>query len=211
MRKVVAGLALLGLLVLGTVSVLAEGYSWLDHALPFDFLFGNHIDTHQQSLVAEGDLLEGFFYIRLTGDSTADGVPIAKHADCNKVEDQCTVGWILNGIPIQAMYLGHESGSHPEWYIDPAYLPRRPGYTHFHWLGKPEHPSGTHEGTTDQTDGSKEGMSDHTGGLQEGQMYDGYLLKLTAVDTFFFEHHGGFLVTPGIDKVTHANIVTTLD
>ena len=121
------------------------------------------------------------------------------------------MGWVLNGIPIQATYLGHESGSHPEWYIKKADLPRQPGYSHFHWLGKPDHPSGTHESTTDHTDGSKESRPDHTGGLQEGQIYDGYLLKLTAVDTFYFEHHGGYLVRPGIDEVTHANIKTTLD
>ena len=70
----------------------------------------------QQSKVAGRGKLEGFFYIRFTGDVTADGVPIAKHADCNKVSDQCIVGWILDGIPIQATYLGHEMGSHPEWY-----------------------------------------------------------------------------------------------
>jgi hypothetical protein len=80
-------------------------------------------------------------------------------------------------------------GSHPEWYIDPADLPPQPGYSHFHWLNE----------------------SPHAGGLVIGQTYDGYLLKLTARDTFSFEHHGGFLVTPGIDEVTHANVVTELD
>ena len=208
MRKVIAGLTLLSLLALGTVSVLAEGYGWRDHAAPFDFLFGNHLDTHQQSKVANKGKLEGFFYIRFTGDLTADGVPIAKHADCNKVGDECTVGWILDGIPIQATYLGHEMGSHPQWYIDPAELPRQPGYSHFHWLGQPEHPGGSGGGMSGHSGESDGGMSGHTGGLVKGQVYDGYLLKLTARDTFFFEHHGGFYVTPGIDEATHANIVT---
>lgn len=200
MRKIIAGLALVALLALGTTSALAEGYGWRDHAAPWNFLFGNHIDTHQQSQIVGQGKLKGFFYIRFTGDVTAEGVPIAKHADCNKVDEDCTVGWILDGIPVRATYLGHEMGSHPTWYVDPALLPPQPGYSHFHWLGKPEHPGGSHEG-----------MSDHTGGLQEGQTYDGYLLKLTARDTFFFEHHGGFLVTPGIDEWTHANVVTELD
>ena len=195
MRKVIAGLTSVALLVLGTVSVLAEGYGWRDHAPPLDFLFDNHIDTHQQSKVAGKGKLEGFFYIRFTGDSTEDGTPIAKHADCNKVSDQCTVGWILDGIPMQATYLGHEKGSHPEWYIDPADLPPQPGYSHFHWLGKPDHP----------------GKPEPAGELVKGETYQGYLLKLTARDTFFFEHHGGFLVTPGIDEVTHANIVLDSD
>jgi hypothetical protein len=188
MRKVLAGLTLLTLLTMGSVSVLAEGYGWNNHASPFDFLFGNHIDTHQQSLVAQGGKLEGFFYVRLTGDLTLDGVPVAEHANCNQVPDECTVGWMLNGIPMQARYLGHEHGEHPRWYIDPADLPPQPGYSHFHWLDE----------------------SAHAGGLIEGQTYHGYLLKLTARNTFFFEHHGGFLVTPGIDQATHANIVTEL-
>jgi hypothetical protein len=135
-------------------------------------------------------------------------VPIAKHADCNKVGQECTVGWILDGIPIQATYLGHEEGSHPQWYIDPAALPQQPGYSHFHWLGQPEHPGGSHGGMSGHSADSSGGMSGHSGGLQVGQVYDGYLLKLTARDTFFFEHHGGFLVTPGIDVATHANVVT---
>jgi hypothetical protein len=188
MRKVTIGLTLLVLFLLPTGTVLAEGYRWRDHARPFDFLFGNHIDTHHQSKIAGGGKLEGFFYIRFTGDTTAEGVPIAKHADCNQVPDECTVGWILDGIPVQATYLGHEHGQHPQWYIDSADLPAQQGYTHFHWLDE----------------------SAHAGGLTVGDTYDGYLLKLTARDTFFFEHHGGFLVTPGIDEATHANIVTAL-
>jgi hypothetical protein len=65
-------------------------------------------------------------------------------------------------------------------------MPNQPGFTHFHWLGQPE----------------------HAGGLVTGQTYDGYLLKLTATEAFFFDHHGGFEVTPGIDYETHANVVT---
>jgi hypothetical protein len=47
--------------------------------------------------------------------------------------------------------------------------------------------------------------------LTVGAEYPGVLLKLTARETFFFEHHGGFLVTPGIDYETHANVVTDCD
>ena len=41
-----------------------------------------------------------------------------------------------------------------------------------------------------------------------GETFAGYLLKLTAVDTFWFDHHGLFPVTPGIDFETHANLYT---
>jgi hypothetical protein len=187
MRKVITGFTLLALFLFGTGTVLAEGYRWRDHVSPFDFLFGNHIDVHQQSLIEDGKLV-GFLYIRFTGDFTEDGDPEARHADCANVPDECTMGWILDGILMQATYLGHDPGEHPQWYVDPDDLPAQQGYTHFHWR---EDPKGA-------------------GGLQEGMEYDGYLLKLTARDTFFFEHHDGFLVTPGIDEATHANIVSEL-
>ena len=189
MRKVATGLALLALIVFGTGFKSAQGYPWRDHARPFDFLFGNHIDTHQQSKIVGQDKLVGFLYIRFTGEYTPDGYPIAKHADCANVPGECTVGWILKGIPVEATYLGHEHGQHPQWELDDDDIPRRPGYTHFHWLNE----------------------SAHADGLVVGEEYDGYLLKLTARDTFFFEHHGGFLVTPGIDEATHANIVLDSD
>ena len=186
MRKISTGLVLLTMFLFATGFTPPEAYRWRDHAPPFDFMFGNHIDVHQQSQVTKGDKLEGFLYIKFTGEDTEDGYPIAEHANCEKAPDQCTVGWILDGIPIRATYRGHEGKGHPQWLVDPADLPPQPGYTHFHWLNE----------------------SAHAGGLTVGETYDGYLLKLTARDTFFFKHHGGFLVTPGIDEATHYNIVT---
>jgi hypothetical protein len=185
MKKVVVTLIFLTLTIFSVRSTLAKGYPWREHASPFDFLFGNHIDTHQQSKLVGKDQLKGFFYIKFTGNFQ-DGYPEATHADCTKVPDECTVGWTLHGVRIQAMLLENEPGQHPIWYVDSDDVPNQPGYTHFHWLGGPEH---AHD-------------------LTVGEVYDGYLLKLTAVDTFFFQHHGGFLVTPGIDDITHANIVT---
>jgi hypothetical protein len=45
--------------------------------------------------------------------------------------------------------------------------------------------------------------------IQLGQLYSGYLLKLTARATFYFNHHGGmFLVTPGVDTTSHANVTS---
>lgn len=92
-----------------------------------------------------------------------------------------TVGWGLKGIAMEATYCGHPEGEHPAWVIDPGDMPRQRGFTHFHWEGPHEN-------------------------LDVGESFDGYLLKLTAVDTFWFDHHGLFLVTPGIDFETHANV-----
>jgi hypothetical protein len=186
MKKFTTLGVVLTLLILGTQVVLAEGYPWRNHRAPFDFLFGNHFDTHQQSRWLDDGLLAGHFYIKFTGSNTPDGVPIATHGDCNKPTIDCTTGWMLNGISMMARYQGHGGGGHPTWCIDPDDLPAQPGYTHFHWLNE----------------------SDHAGDLTVGETYEGVLLKLTARETFFFEHHGGFLVTPGIDYETHANIVT---
>ncbi|MCA9896642.1 MAG: hypothetical protein H6654_04880 [Ardenticatenaceae bacterium] len=179
-------ISLFGLLVTG--SVFAAGYAWRDHAAPYNFLFGNHIDTHQQSKVLRNGQLNGFLYIVYTGEEM-DGVPAAMHGDCTMQPEACAVGWMLQGVPVQATLLDKPEGDHPQWCINKQDMPRQRGYSHFHWLGAPE----------------------HAGDLQIGEVYDGYLLKLTARATFFFEHHGGFLVTPGIDTETHANVVTNCE
>lgn len=185
MKKLIIPIVLLFTLTMVAVVSASTGYPWNDHAAPYDYLFGNHIDTHLQSQEIDKDKLQGFFYIQYTGNEV-DGAPEARHADCGAHDAECTVGWKLNGIAVQATLLEKSEGMHPQWCVDPADIPRAPGYSHFHW----------------------EGMPEHAGGLVEGAAYDGYLLKLTAIDRFFFEHHGGFLVTPGIDTETHANVVT---
>ena len=175
-KKAIIIVTFLTVSLLGVGSVLAHSYPWRDHASPFDFLFGNHIDMHQQSKILDNDELQGFFYIRFTGNFI-NGYPEAVHG-------QETVGWTLYGIPIKAKLV--DLSPHPAWCVDPADLPQQAGYTHFHWLGSPEHDDD----------------------LVIGNMYDGYLMKLTARDTFIFE---GFVVTRGIDTYSHNNIVTDCD
>jgi hypothetical protein len=166
-----------------------RSYPWLNHAYPFDFLFENHIDTHQQTKLLKNRRLLGFFYIKYTGNITPEGYPEAKHGNCNETPDECKVGWVLHGIPVRATLVEKQEGQHPTWCVDPRLVPREKGFTHFHWLGQPE----------------------HAGDLTVGKEYDGYLLKLVAKERFFFDHHGGFFVNPGIDYETHANIVTDCD
>ena len=60
-----------------TLAASAQGL----HDAPYDFLFGNHIDTHQRTLlrVRSGDpvSLFGFFYIIFTGATDpVSGLPI---------------------------------------------------------------------------------------------------------------------------------------
>lgn len=95
-----------------------------------------------------------------------------------------TVGWLLQGVPISATLVA--KNGNPVWCVDPADLPAESGYSHFRWIGDPEEASD----------------------LVVGLDYDGFLLKLTARDAFFFEPRGGFVVEPGIDDYSHDNIVT---
>ena len=163
--------------VIVAFNVYAAGLPWDDHGKPFDFEFGNHFDTHQQSKVNGGKAkLVGSFYIRYVGGNTG-GLLNAQHGTE-------TVGWVLDGLPAYEAKVIDVSGLHPVWCLDPDDIPRSPGYTHFHWTGEPEFSSA----------------------LGVGDVKDGYLLKLTAIDSFFFEH-GDFPITPGIDYDSHYNIV----
>lgn len=107
------------------------------HAAPFDFLFGNHIDTHQQlkmTVTAGGEpvSLTGFFYVIFTDDQgaslgidPASGLPIARHPRGLVLEDDgvtvkhdeacgispyivCKVGWRMRGLPGAAKFISHE-------------------------------------------------------------------------------------------------------
>ena len=165
----------------------ANGLSWRDHQAPYDFTFGNHIDTHQQAKVVHGDELRGVLYVEFTGEYTDDGYPIAKHTDCNDSLADCTVGWRWNGVPGSATFVYNEMGDHPLWLVDRDQIPQPGGYSHFHWLDAP----------TKAMD------------LVEGMTYEGYFLELRAKDTFAFKNGDDLvIVRPGIDLATHLNLVT---
>jgi hypothetical protein len=191
MRHVI-GTIVLAVAALATCgTAVAKGYPWRDHAAPYDFLFGNEIDTHQQTRVKADGALAGFLYVHYTGESTADGLPIARHEDCAMTT--CDVGWTVDGEPINAMFLYHVAHDHPVWLVDRADIPQPGAYGHFHWRGSAP---------------------------LVGESRDGYVLELRAVGRFCFIHHdtgtvgdgtcrsrGGVAVVPGIDLATHLNIV----
>lgn len=190
--SMLAGLAL-SLLAAGS-AVAADLYPWRNHAPPFGFLFGNEIDTHQQTRRGRDGSLFGFFYVRFTGVVTKDRYGVATHVDCNSVSD-CTVGWTLNGKPVNARFLYHVPTDHPVYLVARPDIPQPGAYAHFHW----------------------------TGSEPFGPSVPGYLLQLTAVDRFCFIHHGaeiatgdrtcrengGIAVDLGVDIATHMNVVTS--
>lgn len=189
MRAKVSIVAVFVVVATAATAAATESYPWRDHAEPFAYEFGNHIDSHQQSLV-KGSMLQGFFYITLSDQiDQVSGLPEATHGNCEDNPDGCTVGWVWHGKPVEATLIAHGGGQHPTWCIDPADMPRQPGYTHFHWTGEPA-----------------SAMD-----LATRVPMDGWLLRLTAVDAFFFTHHGGLAITPGIDYESHANVTTECD
>jgi hypothetical protein len=197
MKKLTMTLSTLALCLLGAGTALAAGYPWKNHARPYNFLFANDIDTHQQTRrTSSGDLF-GFFYVKFTGDVTSDGYRVASHVDCNTTPG-CTVGWKLNGKLAEATFLYHVMPDHPVWLVNRPDIPQPGAYAHFHWFGD-EHPV-------------------------PNEMKDGYLLELQAVDSFCFVHdaasvstgatcqdNGGVPVTHGLDIATHVNIVTSYE
>ncbi len=185
----------LSLWLAAPAAVVAAGYPWKNHAAPYDFVFGNDIDTHLQTRVKADGSLFGFFYVRFTGETTADGYAVAAHVDCNSAPG-CTVGWIVRGKAARASYLYRVSGDHPVWQVRRADIPQPGAYAHFHFLGA--FPTATNE------------------------RRDGFFLELQAVDSFCFTLHGvpvdaglscadngGVPVAPGVDIATHLNIVTS--
>ena len=178
------------------VAAATDLYPWRNHAAPFNFLFGNEIDIHQQTRQTQDRNLFGFFYIQFTGVVTKDLYRVATHVDCNAPSD-CTVGWTLNGRPVRAKFLYQVEPDHPVFLVNNrADIPQPGAFAHFHWL---------------------ESMPD------QGATADGYLLQLIAVDKFCFIHHGaegatgaktcrgngGVNVDLGTDIATHLNIVTS--
>jgi len=191
--KTLAAVAFAAGTVVASGTVSAQGYPWRNHDGNYPFLFGDDFDTHQQTRMTPSGSLVGFVYLRYTGVLTTDGYPVARHADCNQVND-CRVGWIVRGEPGSATFLYHAEGDHPTWQVNRADIPQPGAFGHFHALGT--HP------------------------LQAEEAQGGYFLELQAIDRFCFVHHddmdamagscvdiGGVPVSAGIDIATHVNIV----
>ena len=138
-------------------------------AAPYDFEFGNHIDTHTQlKLIApRGKLnkLIGSFYIIFTDDQgvslgidEGSGLPIARHPrgleydmGGNLKHDElcgfsenivCEVGWHMDGKPGNAKFVSHSGvngDDHPLWMTN-----RSPSSNHGSGMSIPQPGSFTH-------------------------------------------------------------------
>ena len=128
---------------------------WDDDAPASGFLFGNHIDTHQQSRLRRNGDLSGVLYVDFTGEiDAASGLPVARHprgemhGEVCGVDVDCFVGWKLRGRAGEARFLFHggvNGDDHPVWLVGRKAIPQPGSFTHFHWI--------TSDGTEALTDG----------------------------------------------------------
>ena len=199
------------------------------HAPPRDFLFGNHIDTHQETKLkldknGEPESLSGFLYIWLPPNIEPDpisGLPIARHPRGEDHDEECGVdidcvkGWNMDGVPADAKFLYHSGvngNDHPVWMLPRVDIPQPGSYTHFHWIAQ------------DSTDPGAPTVPDPCNVDNASQLEQivlpattsavnivcpGWLLQIKARIAFAFDHGGEIIpVRPGIDNATHLNLVT---
>jgi hypothetical protein len=238
MKRLSISLGILTISLLLAAAASGEDRYWNDHADPHNFLFGNHIDTHQETRLYEHGArtgeLRGWFYVFDSGDTLADGTPILKH--CTGTDHYgagCVAGWRMDAKPCiqevndcQATFLYHDN-DHPVWLLGGRQDIVQPGsYTHFHWLtegleGDPSYPSSLSEieeiffgeqGIINVPDGCNVAMANK---LISGTVCPGYFLQIEVLEPFGYGtwafHHGGedLLVRPGIDNKTHLNLLTS--
>jgi hypothetical protein len=215
----------------------ASGRGWGNHAFPFTFLMGNHIDSHQETRLMNDGSLRGFFYVYWTGEKTAEGEPIAHHCtEPAHYAQGCFAAWHLRAEPCieevngcTAMFLYHHH-DHPVWLVGPhtmngalrgtrSMIPQPGSYTHMHWITEGvEHMGMTFPSSLADIENlfgvdievPEECNVAMAGELTPGSICPGYFLELTAVKRFVFRHGGELMrVEPGVDNRTHLNLLTS--
>ena len=195
------------------------------HALPWDFLFGNHIDTHQETklkLDKAGNpvRLSGFFYIIFTGDTDEDsGLPIARHPrgashdeECGVDDIDCVKGWKMNGVPAEATFLYHSGvngNDHPVWLLNRVDIPQPGSFTHFHWITQTSTDPGAGQVSAECDANNASQLETNAQHADENVICPGWLLEISAELSFAFEHGGERIpVREGVDNASHLNLVT---
>lgn len=217
--KILSGITLLTIGLLSVPITYARDF----HAPPFDFLFGNHIDTHQETGFKGNGELFGFFYIIFTGDvDDVSGLPIARHPrGLNDDHDErcgitadCKVGWLIRAKSGAAKFLYHSGvngNDHPVWLLNRVDIPQPGSYTHFHWitntakeLRAPDVPDACNKQNASQLETEDPSAVN--------VQCPGWLLQIKAIRSFAFEHGGEIIaVHPGTDNATHLNLLTNYE
>jgi hypothetical protein len=234
-RSLLSALAMFAVFLVYAASARADLFpDWTNHAWPFTYLFGNHIDTHQQTRLLSNGQLFGYFYIIYLDENNdgqtdidpVSGLPIATHPRSSLGEIcgqtvNCEVGWIMRGMQGNTKFLFHNgvnSGEdHPVWMANRtdettaeglvSGIPQPGSYTHFHWIS---------QGATDPRAAAVSAECNKNDAAQLEQapsavnkICQGWFLQIVAVRDFAFKHGGEVIpVTKGTDNATHLNIVT---
>ena len=197
------------------------------HAPPRDFLFGNHIDTHQESKLKLDDTgnpesLSGFLYIIFTGEiDPISGLPVARHPrgageneECGVDPIDCVKGWNMNGIPADAKFLYHQgvNGDHPVWLVNRVDIPQPGSFTHFHWITTTSNDPGV-ASVPDECDAKNaSALENNVKKAKEDVVCPGWFLEIQATMSFAFEHGGERVpIFVGIDNASHLNLVTNYE
>ena len=205
---------------------------------PYDFVFGNHLDTHiQLRLKTKGGApksLDGALYVYFTGDiDEASGLPVARHPrgdmqgeTCGVSPITCLVGWTIKGRPGAAKFLYHSGingNDHPVWMVNRAeestapaagmVIPQPGYYSHFHWLSSGSvDPRASDLPFPAECDKSSAGALQDTAPTAVDEICEGWFLQIKATRDFAFKHGGEtILVYKGADLRSHLNIVTNYD
>ena len=194
------------------------------HDAPYDFFFGNHIDTHQETKLklkkGEPDSLKGYLYIIDTGKTTDEGLPIYRHPrgagehneECGVDPIDCKVGWKINAVPGVAKFLYHNGvngDDHPVWMVNRVDIPQKGSYTHFHWITRSSFLDPRADMVPDFWDKNNAGQLETQAPTAVNGTCYGWFLELKAEMDFAFEHGNEVVpVRKGIDSATHLNLVT---
>ena len=205
------------------------GDSW--KVAPYDFKFGNHLDTHVQVSLktkkGQPKSLRGTLYVYFTGTIDGpSGLPIARHPrganhpneTCGGVNANiCVAGWTLSGRPGAAKFLYHSGvngNDHPVWMVNRAettpgmVIPQPGNYSHYHWITAT---------STDPRDVPEDSACNKSsaGALEDiapsavNEICEGWFLQIKATQSFAFQHGGEIIpIHKGSDIRSHLNIVT---
>ena len=184
-----------------------------------DFVFGNHIDTHQvtklKSKKGVPKNVKGDFLIIFTGDiDRASGLPIGRHPrgaaqneECG-VDLDCEVGWDIKAVPGEATFLFHSGvngDDHPVWLVNRVQIPQPGSFTHFHWITSASNDPRAGEVPAEC---EAQNASDLEPDAQDVTC-PGWFMQITAVQSFAFQHGGEIVpVTRGKDNATHLNLLS---
>ncbi len=205
------------------------------HKAPFDFLFGNHFDTHQETRLDRNqqtgapEELQGKFYIIFTGAvDPASGLDVARHprgaahSEVCGIDVKCVAGWEMRGLPGAAKFVAHtgvNGDDHPLWLVNraeeasgapaPGMVIPQPGYySHFMWISR---------GSTDpraiyvsnECDKYDAGQLEAMPPSAVNNICQGWFLQIKALKQFAFEHGGEIIpIRNGEDLRSHLNILT---